>query len=455
MRRILDSSLPLRTTLLKMTEVSLVLAALLLAFETFAGEERALISSTEVEASLIGVLFLLCLYCVDFYEPKITTHRMQSVSRIIQALGLTMLIIAPLPQIWMPTPDPTPAVAGMLLAGACLATSRCLFAEIAQRPAFTEAAIVWGSGALAANIIHELEKRPDIGIRVLGIVDHSFVKDMFAGVQYLGAPELMWTMANSGQVHRIIVAVEERRGSLPVERLMAMKARGLSLEDGTELYEKLTGKVWLSTFSVSGLLFSRRLRPSVTRLFIKRFLSILFAVIGLVVTMPVMLVTAFLIQLDSAGPVIFRQIRVGENGQHFTLFKFRSMKVGSAASAPATHDDPRCTRVGKWIRRLRIDELPQLVNILKGDMYFIGPRPFVPDQEATLAHEIPHYRQRWAVRPGATGWAQVNRDYCVSIEDNVEKLSYDLFYIKNLSFGLDLLTLLKTFKALLLGRGGR
>lgn len=455
MRRILDSSLPMRTTFLKMTEASLVLAALLLAFETFADKELALISSTEVEAGLVGALLLLCLYCVDFYEPKITTHRMQSVSRIIQALGLTMLIIAPLLQVWMPTLDPTPAVAGVLLAGACLATSRCLFAEIAQRPVFTEPAIVWGSGALAANIIHELEKRPDIGIRVLGIVDHGFAKDMFAGVPYLGAPELMWTIADWGQVRRMIVAVEERRGSLPVERLMAMKAAGLSFEDGTELYEELTGRVWLGTFSVSGLLFSRRLRPSVTRLFIKRFLSILFAIIGLVVAMPIMLFTALLIRLDSVGPVILRQIRVGENGQHFTLFKFRSMKVGSAGSAPATLDDPRCTRVGKWIRRLRIDELPQLVNILKGDMYFIGPRPFVPDQEATLVHEIPHYRQRWAVRPGATGWAQVHRDYCASIEDNVEKLSYDLFYIKNLSIGLDLLTLLKTFKALLLGRGGR
>lgn len=455
MRRILDSSLPMRTTLLKMTEVSLVLAAFLIAFETFADEELGLISPTEVEAGLVGALLLLCLYCVDFYEPKITTHRMQSVSRIIQALGLTMLIIAPLSQIWMPTLAPTPAVAGMLLAGACLATSRCLFAEIAQRPAFAETVIVWGSGALAANIIHELKKRPDIGIRVLGIVDHSFAKDMFAGVQYLGAPELMWTVANSSQVRRIIVAVEERRGSLPVERLMAMKAAGLSFEDGAELYEQLTGKVWLGTFSVSGLLFSRRLRPSVTRLFIKRFLSIILAVIGLVVAMPVMLITALLIRFDSAGPVIFRQIRVGENGQHFTIFKFRSMKVGPAGSAPAIRDDPRCTRVGKWIRRLRIDELPQLVNILKGDMYFIGPRPFVPDQEAILVNEIPHYRQRWAVRPGATGWAQVHRDYCASIEDNVEKLSYDLFYIKNHSIGLDFLTLLKTFKALLLGRGGR
>ena len=171
-----------------------------------------------------------------------------------------------------------------------------------------------------------------------------------------------------------------------------------------------------------------------------------------------MLITALLIRLDSDGPAILRQTRVGENGRHFTIFKFRSMKVGadrSSTLAPAIRDDPRCTRVGKWIRRFRLDELPQLFNILKGDMYFIGPRPSVPDQEGSLVCQIPYYRQRWAVRPGATGWAQVHRGYCSSMEDNADKLSYDLFYIKNRSIGLDLLTLFKTFKILLLGRGGQ
>ena len=455
MLRILDSSLPMRTTVLKMAEVSLVLAALWLAFWLFADEKLWLISSTKAEAGVVGALILICLYCLDFYEPKITTLRMQSASRIMQALGLTMLIIAPLLLIWMPRLDPTPAVVGMLLAGACLVTSRCLFAEIAHRPALAEAAIVWGSGSLATNIIHELEKRPDIGIHVVGIVDQSFAGDMFAGVPNLGTPDLMWTMKDWGQVRRIIVAVEERRGSLPVEKLMAMKAAGLSFENGTELYEELTGKVWLGTFSVGGLLFSRRLRPSFRKLFIKRFLSIFFALIALIIALPVMLITALLVRLDSVGPAILRQTRVGENGQHFTLYKFRSMKIDSVGSAPATRDDPRITRVGKWIRRLRLDELPQLINILKGDMSFIGPRPFVPDQEATLVDEIPHYRQRWTVRPGATGWAQVHRAYCSSVEDNVDKLSYDLFYIKNLSFALDMLTLLKTFRVLLLGRGGQ
>jgi lipopolysaccharide/colanic/teichoic acid biosynthesis glycosyltransferase len=233
---------------------------------------------------------------------------------------------------------------------------------------------------------------------------------------------------------------------------------GLSVEDGPELYEELSGKVWLGTFSISSLLFSHRFRKSWLSRGLDRTVSILCAVIALTIVSPVMLLIAVLIRLDSEGPAIFRQTRIGENGRSFTLLKFRSMKLEAELAEtlePAAVDDPRCTRVGKWLRRFRFDELPQLFNIIKGDMYFVGPRPFVPDQEALLVDHIPHYRQRWTVRPGATGWAQVHRGYNVSIEDNVEKLSYDLFYIKNLSLGLDLVTMLKTFKILLLGRGGR
>jgi exopolysaccharide biosynthesis polyprenyl glycosylphosphotransferase len=454
--RVSDRLLPPRTTLLKLAEVLVVLTVMAGAFVMCTVGGLASLTASGIQAGVVGGVLLLCLYFVDFYEPEITTHRNQSVSRIVQSVGLTMLIIAPFPPMLAPTLNsPISALTGMLLAGISLSASRWLFAEIARRPAFSEAAVVWGSGALAANIIHELHRRPDIGIRILGIVDQKFARDTFAGVRYLGTPELMWTMGGAGPIRRIIIAIDERRGSLPVEKLMEVKATGLSVEDGAELYEELTGKVWLGTFSVTRLLFSRKLQPSPARLLVKRVLSVLFAVITLLLTFPVMLITGLLIRLDSTGPVILRQTRVGQNGRHFTLFKFRSMKVNAGDHAPATQNDPRCTRVGKWIRRLRIDELPQLFNILRGDMYFVGPRPFLPDQEASFVHEIPFYGQRWAVRPGATGWAQVHRDYCVSVEDNIEKLSYDLFYIKNLSMALDLLTLLKTVKVLLLGRGGR
>ena len=462
MIRLFSRSVPLRTVALGISEGLLVFTALLLACRAGAGQHLAWTPTTYGQVGVVGSVILLCMCCLDFYEPRVTSHQAHSLSRMMQAMGLTMLIIAALPHAWLRVRiDLATVLFGMLLVGAVLTTSRYLFAELAMRPTLAEPAVVWGSGPLAASIIRELHRRPDIGIRVLGIVDHADhadAGDTFAGVRYLGPPEVIWTMAESGQARRIIIAIGERRGCLPVERLMAVKAAGLSVEDGTELYEELTGKVWLGAFSISVLLFSRRLRTSSVKLFLNRSFSFFFAVIALIIASPVMLITAVLIRLDSDGPAILQQTRVGENGRHFTLFKFRSMKVGADRAgtlAPATRDDPRCTRVGKWIRRFRLDEMPQLFNILKGDMYFVGPRPFVPDQEASLVRQIPYYRQRWAVRPGATGWAQVHRGYCSSIEDNADKLSYDLFYIKNVSMGLDLVTLLKTFKILLLGRGGR
>jgi exopolysaccharide biosynthesis polyprenyl glycosylphosphotransferase len=456
--RIFNRSVPFRSVGLRVSEALLVFTALLLASRVRTGQHLAWTPTTYCYVGVVGSVILLWLYCLDFYEPQVTTHQAHSLSRIIQAIGLTMLIAAVLHAWLLARIDVVAVLFGLALAGAALTTSRYLFEELARRPSLAEPAVVWGSGLLASSVIHELRKRPDAGIHVLGIVDDAYAGGTFAGVRYLGPPEVIWTMAESGQARRIIVAVDERRGCLPVERLMAVKAAGLGVEDGTELYEELTGKVWLGAFSISLLLFSRRFRKSSVRLFLNRAFSAFFAVIALIIASPVMLITAVLIRLDSDGPAILRQTRVGENGRHFTLFKFRSMKVGAERAdtlAPATHDDPRCTRVGKWIRRFRLDELPQLFNILKGEMYFIGPRPFVLDQEASLVRQIPYYRQRWAVRPGATGWAQVHRGYCSSVEDNVDKLSYDLFYIKNLSMGLDLVTLLKTFKILLFGRGGR
>ncbi|MGH9344012.1 MAG: exopolysaccharide biosynthesis polyprenyl glycosylphosphotransferase [Terriglobia bacterium] len=437
----------------------LIFAALFLPYDAGAQKHAIGASTACLQIALVGSVILLCMYGFDFYEPQITTRRAHSFSRLVQALGMTMLIVAAARQSLTPAyVDPAAVLIGILLIVPILVASRYLFAELAHRPILAAPAIVWGTGPLAASLIGELRKRPDMGIHVLGVVDYGYQRQTFAGVRNLGSPDLIWTMTECGQVRRIIIAIKERRGFLPVEKLMALKAAGFAVEDGTALYEGLTGRVWLDAFTVSSLLFSRHFQKSTIRRIFNRGLSLLFAAVAILAAWPVMLMIAALVRWDSKGPVIFRQARVGENGRYFTLLKFRSMKVESEATklfAPATVDDPRCTRIGKWLRRFRLDELPQLFNILKGDMYFVGPRPFVPEQEAVLVEQIPYYRQRWAVRPGTTGWAQVHRGYNASVEDNVEKLSYDLFYIKNMSLGLDLLTMIKTFKIVLLGRGGR
>ncbi len=249
----------------------------------------------------------------------------------------------------------------------------------------------------------------------------------------------------------------DRRGKMQVEKLLRLKTRGVYIQDGPEYYESITGKIPLESLRLSWLLFSPGFHVRAALRLYKRVFSIFLSSLAILITSPIMLLAALAIRLDSSGPVIFRQKRVGEQGKLFTVFKFRSMFDGShkLALTPAEHGDARVTRVGKWLRRTRIDELPQLFNIMKGDMAFVGPRPFVPEQEEECAAKIPFYRERWLVKPGATGWAQINRGYCATIDDNRDKLAYDLFYIKNVSFGLDLFIMVSTLKILLLGRGGR
>jgi len=243
-----------------------------------------------------------------------------------------------------------------------------------------------------------------------------------------------------------------------VETLLAAKARGVIVDNGPEFYEAVVGRVDLSSLLPTMLLFSEGFRASRLRMLYKRAASLVLSSIGLIVAFPVMAVIAIAIRLESPGPIIFRQKRVGQNGKLFTLYKFRSMYDGAGAEGklqPAQHNDARFTRIGKWLRRTHLDELPQLFNILRGDMHFIGPRPFAEGEEQELVQKIPFYSKRWTVRPGATGWAQVRNGYNETLEDNMRKLSYDLYYIKNISVGLDFLIALETIKILLLGRGGR
>jgi len=242
-----------------------------------------------------------------------------------------------------------------------------------------------------------------------------------------------------------------------VDQLLKLKTRGVYIQDGPEYYESITGKIPLESVRLSWLIFSPGFHVRAALRLYKRMFSLLLGSLAIVITSPIMLLATIAVRLGSRGPAIFRQKRVGEHGKLFTVYKFRSMFEGSdkIRLTPAEHGDPRVTRVGKWLRRTRVDELPQLFNIVKGDMAFVGPRPFVPEQEEECAAQIPFYRERWLVKPGATGWAQINRGYNATLEDNREKLAYDLFYIKNVSFGLDLFIMFSTIKILLLGRGGR
>ena len=280
---------------------------------------------------------------------------------------------------------------------------------------------------------------------------------MPAGFHLLGKAKDLLTLADEFKPDLVLVALAEMRRALPAEELLECRFQGINVEDWPTFYERQTGKILVTNLRPSWLIFADGfVKTEMTRV-VKRAMDIGLALVGLVLSLPLMLLAACAIKLDSKGPVLFRQRRVGERGRIFVLRKFRSMTVDAERDGPvwAAAHDSRVTRVGRWLRRTRLDELPQFWNVLAGDMSFVGPRPERPEFVEQLQREIPFYMGRHSVKPGITGWAQVRHRYAASIEDSMEKLQYDLYYIKNMSPLLDVVILLSTLQVVLFRRGSR
>jgi len=260
------------------------------------------------------------------------------------------------------------------------------------------------------------------------------------------------------QAHKLVVSLSERRGFFPVQDVLNCKFSGIEVIDAPSFYEEMTGKLLIENTTPSWFIFSNGFRMNASKRVRKRIFDMVFSFLCLLMAMPLLPLVALMIKLDSGGPVFFRQVRVGELEKTFVLYKFRTMRQdaeNSTGAVWAQKDDPRVTRLGKLLRRTRIDELPQLFNVLKGEMSFIGPRPERPEFVSELKKCIPYYSERHFLRPGVTGWAQIRYPYGASVEDAVEKLRHDLYYIKNVSFYLDLLIFIETIKVMLFGRGAR
>ncbi len=260
------------------------------------------------------------------------------------------------------------------------------------------------------------------------------------------------------QPSRVVVGMFERRNRMPVAELLELRFAGHIIEEVANTYERICGRVCLKEIRPSQLIFSGELGPQAQNLILQRALNMAVAVLGLILSSPIMLLTALAVKISSPGPILYRQVRVGLGGARFTVYKFRSMRADAEAATGAvwaSKDDPRVTGVGRFIRRVRFDELPQLFNVLKGEMSMVGPRPERPEFVQALSEQIPYYRQRHCVRPGITGWAQINYKYGDTLEDTVKKLEYDLYYIKNMSLALDNYIIFHTLKAMLLSRGAQ
>ncbi len=319
--------------------------------------------------------------------------------------------------------------------------------------------LVLGTGRLARELVTEILHHPELGMRVCGFVDDSpeLLGKSIVNPRVVGLCSELPQLVASHKVDRVVVEFQDRRGRLPIEHLLRLKTQGVAIEEATSLYERICGRIAIENLKPSWMIFNAGFEVKRSMLIQKRILSIVMSAVLLAVTFPLALLIIALIKLDSRGPIFFRQARVGQGGKEFTLWKFRSMRedaekdTGPVWSTPGA--DARVTRVGKILRRTRLDELPQLINIFRGDMSLVGPRPERPHFVKELASMIPFYHVRHAVKPGVTGWAQINYEYGSTMRDAVQKLQYDLFYIKHMSWLLDTVILFETIKTVLVRRG--
>jgi sugar transferase (PEP-CTERM system associated) len=401
----------------------------------------------------------VCLYYADGYDLRSIRTRGEVFFRLVQALGAATLLLA-ISLLFLPDTgqDELVVEVAILASAGVLLIWRLTVDGVSRAYGASERILLVGSSEGIRKLAREVKRRPDLPIELIGIVAE---KDQHAeaieGLRPMGVLGCLETIIEQTRPDLVILGLQERRQVLPTNMLLRKRTQGLRIEDASTLYQKITGKIPVESISPSSLIFSDGFAQSWFRSAYSRLLSIVGATIGLILFGPLMLLVSILIKLDSKGPVLYGQIRVGKNGQPFEILKFRTMFVDAEASGPvwAQKQDPRITRVGKVIRKLRIDEMPQFLNLLYGEMKFVGPRPERPHFVKDLAEKIPYYDLRHTVRPGLTGWAQVKFAYAASIGDAKEKLEYDLFYVKNASIWLDLLILFRTVKIVLFGTGAR
>ncbi len=405
---------------------------------------------------IVAICLILGIYFHDLYSNLRVRLRdlIQHAGVVAGAAFLAEALLSYLKQPQLVVPA-GPMIAGSGLIIVALLGWRIFFSGVLLQMMPSERVIFVGNSAIVREIVAQLEGHPEKGLTPLGFVDDSSSP---WGTR-LGALSDLCEVVDRLRPDRIVVGLTERRSSLPVARLLEMRLSGIRIEDALSTYEAAFERISTRELRPSQLIFSStELGPNRHRVRLQSIYSMAAAALATLIAAPVMLCVAILVKLTSSGPALFRQQRVGKNDRLFTLYKFRSMVTDAESrSGPvwAQRNDPRVTPVGRWLRRFRLDELPQLFNVLKGDMSMVGPRPERPEFVIDLEKRVPYYRHRHCIKPGITGWAQINHKYGDSIEDTIVKLEYDLYYIKNLAPALDAVIMFRTAKVMLLSRGAQ
>ncbi len=418
------------------------------------------LSTSVWKGAVVSALCMLCLYYNDLYDLTVVRTTREVFIRLLQSVGSALILIALL---YLMMPSLVVADGASLPAFAIFLTSilawRLVFNHFTRLRSFGERVLIVGTDATAQTIARQIQAQDDFGYDIVGFIDEDQSRVMveIGDWRVVGTSDDIERVIERHAVDRLIIGMSDRRGRLPVRALLRSKLRGIRVEDVNTVYERLTGKLLVEDLRPSWLIFSDDYCASRWTRRSKRLFDVLLALVGLVLALPFMLLTAIAVSLESGWPVLYRQERVGENGRVFTLNKFRSMRKDAEQGTPiwARAEDDRVTHVGRFIRKTRLDELPQLWNVLRGDMSFVGPRPERPFFVDQLAEQVPFYEQRHAVKPGITGWAQVKYRYGASFEDSLEKLRYDLYYVKHLSIPFDLTILFDTVKVVLFAKGAR
>ena len=412
--------------------------------------------------ALATSICLLNLYFYDLYDYIVMTNRRELMLRLVQALGIAWALLALLFYFAPPLMiGRGVSVISVPLVLVLLLGWRIAIHSLTGHPEIGEKILVVGTGKTALDTAEAVWERRDAGYRIVGFISENGAKPMDKLGQsiILGkAPDLESVIINEN-IDRVVIAVRERRGAFPTEALLRMSLAGdVAIEECTSFFERITGKVHVDMLRPSWLIFAGRRRDSRLKIVFREFVHRLLALAGLIISLPVAILTAILIKVTSRGPVFYKQERVGKNGHTFNVIKFRSMRTDAEADGTpvwAVDNDERTTFIGKIIRKIRVDEIPQFWNIIKGEMSFVGPRPERPHFVKQLATEVSFYEHRHLVAPGLTGWAQIKYPYGASVADAIQKLQYDLYYIKNQSLTLDLVIIFDTVKTVLFGKGGR
>ena len=451
---------PVRKILFFLGEGLLISASVLMILVLVSGWEIFVVAPAEylLRAGTVTLTFQLSLYFYDLYDLGKAGTSGETVIRMMQAFGVGCIILGFLyflfPSIIIST---TIFLRCYLIISLTLLAWRSLYHVILKNKLFAREIVIVGTGETAERIVQEMRSNLETGFAIKALIGATAPTFEHADLPVFPSLTELAETRHLTRIDYIIVALDDQRRAMPISELLRNKLQGTVIDNGISFYELIAGKILVEKVNPAWLIFSRGFNYSRITYLIKRSLDLSLALCGLIISLPVSLTTALLIKLESPGPVLYKQERVGERGKVFSILKFRSMRQDAEINGAvwARENDARVTKVGGFIRKVRIDEIPQMWNVIRGQMSFVGPRPERPVFVERLVQKLPYYSLRHSAKPGITGWAQICYPYGASEEDALRKLEYDLYYIKHLSIFIDLLIIFRTIKTVLFQKGSR